>query len=148
MSALSQPQSTIRTKVDLVEPGPSMPLKVEAFGLTDPGRERPTNEDNFLIAELAKALRVRQSSLPDAKTYYSHEHGHLFLVADGMGGHAAGERASALAMKSIEDFVLNTFKWFFDLRGPEGDTVVTEFQAALRQADARVFDEISRHPEL
>jgi serine/threonine protein phosphatase PrpC len=32
------------------------------------------------------------------------------LVADGIGGSPAGEKASALAVKSIEDFLVNTLK--------------------------------------
>jgi protein phosphatase len=71
----------------------------------------------------------------------------LFLVADGMGGHHAGERASALAVQSIEDFVLNSLKWFFHLKGSEEQNLLKEFQTALRQADARLFEEAYYHPE-
>jgi PPM family protein phosphatase len=76
------------------------------------------------------------------------ERGHLFLVADGMGGHRAGEQASALAVVAIEQFTLNTFKWFFDSNGPEAQRVLTQFQTALRQADARILEEATEHPEL
>jgi protein phosphatase len=136
-------QSTVTTKIDR-EPF----LAVEAFGLTDPGKVRPNNEDNFLIAELTKALRVRQTSLPQEKMQYSPDRGHLFLVADGMGGHQAGERASALAVQTVEEFMLHPFKWFFELQGPDGDSVVSEFQTALREADTRLMQEAARHPEL
>jgi protein phosphatase len=123
-------------------------LAVSSFGLTDKGRVRETNQDQFLIAELRKAMRVRQSSLPQPKTQYSDERGHLFLVADGMGGHRAGEQASALAVETIETFALNRFKWFFHLRGPEEHNVLTEFQAALRQADVWVHEEAAGKPDL
>ncbi len=126
-------------------PAPS--YQVRSHGLTDRGKVRSINEDNFLIAELTKALRVQQSSLQGPATQYSGERGHLFVVADGMGGHAAGEQASALAVHTIEDFVLNTLKWFFHLRSPEQPGVLSEFQQALRAADARIFDEAARHPE-
>jgi protein phosphatase len=63
--------------------GDSTPsLALLAVGLSDPGRERPENEDAF-------------GSFPDAR---------LFVVADGMGGHNAGEVASAMAIEGIDRF--------------------------------------------
>ena len=37
---------------------------VDAFGLTDRGLVRDGNEDHFLIAQISKAIEVRQTSLP------------------------------------------------------------------------------------
>ena len=56
-------------------------LAVSSFGLTDPGRVRPANEDHFLIAETAKAMRVRHTSLPQPATQYSEKRGHLLLCS-------------------------------------------------------------------
>jgi len=123
-------------------------LTVKAFGVTDTGRVRPTNEDQFLCAELTKAMRIWQTSLPEKKAQFGEERGHLFLVADGMGGARAGELASALAVAAIEQFTLNTFKWFFDANGPETQRVLAQFQTAVRQADARILEESTEHPEL
>src|SRR5438270_2988049 len=75
-------------------------LSVHSFGLTDPGKVRANNEDQFLIAVLLKALQVEQTSLPQRKAQQSSARSYLFLVADGMGGHAGGEQASALAIDS------------------------------------------------
>jgi PPM family protein phosphatase len=130
------------------ELSPRHPLTVRTFGLTDTGRVRPSNEDQFLVAELTKAMRVQYASQPQAKTQYADERGHLFIVADGMGGHQAGEQASALAVQSIEAFTLNTLKWFFRLKGDEEQDILKEFQAALQQADASVCREAAQHPEL
>ncbi len=74
---------------------PPRPLAVKTFGITDRGRVRPTNEDQFLIAELSKAMRVWQTSLPEPKLQVGEERAYLFLVA------------------AIENFTLNTFRWFF-----------------------------------
>ena len=123
-------------------------LAAKAFGVTDRGRVRPSNEDHFLSAELTKTMRIWQTSLPDAKAQLGLDRGHLFLVADGMGGHRAGEEASALAVVAIEQFTLNTFKWFFDSNGPDAQKVLTQFQTALRQADARILEKSTEHPEL
>jgi serine/threonine protein phosphatase PrpC len=127
---------------------PARPLTVNAFGITDKGSVRTTNEDQFLIAELTKAMRVWQTSLPEPTMQIGEERAHLFLVADGMGGHRAGERASALAVVAIEHFTLNTFKWFLGSSGPEAQKVLAQFQSALSQADARIAEEAAEHPEL
>src|SRR5262245_9372708 len=88
------------------------PLTVSSFGLTDPGKVRDSNQDQFLIAVLLKALQIERTSLPQPKVQHTSDRSHLFVVADGMGGHAAGEKAGALAIDSVETFVLNAFKWF------------------------------------
>ena len=59
---------------------------LKAAGLTHVGRQRQHNEDSYLVEKDA----------------------HLFLVADGMGGHAAGEIASRIAVDSISEFILHT----------------------------------------
>ena len=61
-------------------------MNVKAFGLTHVGRQRQHNEDSYLVESDAR----------------------LFLVADGMGGHAAGEIASKIAVESINEFIVHT----------------------------------------
>ena len=131
-----------------VTPTRPRPLTVKAFGVTDKGKVRTTNEDQFLIAELTKAMRVWQTSLPEPKLQVGEERAHLFLVADGMGGQLAGERASALAVAAIEQFMLNSFRWFFGSGSPDEQRVLAQFQSAIHHADARILEETAAHPEL
>jgi len=123
-------------------------LAVKAFGITDTGKVRTSNEDQFLIAELSKRMRVWQTSLPEPKLQVGEDRAHLFLVADGMGGHQAGERASAIAVAAIEQFTLNTFRWFFAADSPGAQKVLTQFQSALSQADDKILEEAAGNPEL
>ena len=89
---------------------PPPPVAFRAHGLTDRGQVRPKNEDHFLIAELARTLWVKQTSLPQSATQHGRNRGHIVLVADGVGGHRAGDVASALSVTTIEAFVLHLLK--------------------------------------
>ena len=65
-----------------------MELRISAAGCTDTGRVRERNEDTIALYE------------PPDKTLVA-QLGHLFLLADGAGGHAAGEIASREAVETI-----------------------------------------------
>lgn len=122
---------------------PVLSPRIEATcaGLTHPGRVRENNEDHFLIARLAKSMRIEASSLtPESQTLFSGESGLLLTVADGMGGAAAGEQASALAVEAVEGFVLNVFKWFLHLDRSEESVLFAELRECLDRADDRVVD--------
>src|SRR5262245_27576261 len=87
-----------------------MPGKMDCYGLADVGKVREVNEDQFLIADLNKAMLVHQTSLSheDHTRRFGGSQGQLLLVADGMGGHAAGKQASTLAVQTLSHYVLNT----------------------------------------
>jgi serine/threonine protein phosphatase PrpC len=126
----------------------SLDLDIDAAGRTDKGRVRTNNEDQFLIAELSKLLTVERSSMNEPNEQLAPGRGHLFLVADGIGGHAGGEVASRIAARTVEECLLNSLKWFLGSRGDEGQEVVEHLQGAVHQADARVFSAARRQPEL
>jgi PPM family protein phosphatase len=80
--------------------GENYELNAKVFGRTDVGTVRDHNEDNFLVANLttgASGLR------PEIRNHDIGYMGSLFLVCDGMGGAAAGEVASALAVEAIHE---------------------------------------------
>src|SRR5579884_1772718 len=114
-------------RTPIVSPPPSRPLVVRAHGLTDRGRVRERNEDQYLVAELTRAMRVLGTSLPQPSTLFADDRATLLVVADGMGGHRAGEEASALAVATLEEFLLNAFHFVTRLHG---DAVIAEFQEA------------------
>ncbi|HZY87265.1 MAG TPA: PP2C family serine/threonine-protein phosphatase [Gemmataceae bacterium] len=122
---------------------------VDFAARTDVGKVRPHNEDQFLVAKLAKAMRVCATSLVgDDAIRLGDDRGALLVVADGMGGHAAGERASALAVNTIEGFVLNSLKWFFRLGVGEETFLLQELREALKEADRTLVDWAEVEPEL
>ncbi len=140
--------TAITIPLPLERPPTYSPFLVRSFGLTDKGRVRPANEDHFAVVELVRTLHVYQTSVPNTASRYGSPRGHLFLVADGMGGHRAGEVASALTIKTIDSFLLNTLNRFFNLKPADEHVVMKEFQGALLRADSRIFEEAVSHPEL
>jgi len=151
MSGQTPQVNTGDTTEDQTRVGIPTPARVEVtFGAgTHPGKVRANNEDHFLVARLAKSMQVCKSSLADSGwRIFSEEVGYLLVVADGMGGAAAGEQASALAITTVEDFALNTLKWFFHLAGAEEHTLLGELRAGLDLADRAVIDRARSDPKL
>jgi protein phosphatase len=80
---------------------PPADITIEVFGKTDVGLVREHNEDNFLIADVTGAARTAEPREPFK--FPLGPKGAAFLVCDGMGGAAAGEVASQMAVDSIYD---------------------------------------------
>jgi protein phosphatase len=127
--------------------GPGPPLVVRTFGLSDRGQVRPSNEDRFAIVEPARALYGHQAERPQPATRFGGQREHVFLVADGMGGHEAGAVASALAVEAIEEFLRDAHQRPCNGQGSDAQNALKELEGALLQAEARIFAEAASHPE-
>jgi PPM family protein phosphatase len=100
------------------------PVRVEVFGRTDVGKAREHNEDSFIVADLT----TRNASLqPEVREHEVGRRGTLFMVADGMGGAAAGEVASEMATTTVFNHMVT--QW-------GGDQEVTEQRFAYRLKEA------------
>jgi PPM family protein phosphatase len=73
-------------------------VRVKLFGRTDVGQVREHNEDNFLVADLTRGSR---GLTENERSHIIGERGTLMAVCDGMGGAAAGEVASQMAVDII-----------------------------------------------
>lgn len=114
---------------------------VHVFGRTDVGRTREHNEDCFIVADLTTMNATLQ---PEVREHRPGERGTLFMVADGMGGAAAGEIASQMATEVVLE-ELDT--WWRRSENHDGDTFAAALRRAVEAANARIHRYAIDHPE-
>ncbi|MGI9444565.1 MAG: PP2C family protein-serine/threonine phosphatase [Rubripirellula sp.] len=118
------------------------------FGLSDCGRVREANQDQFLIAELVKSMLVSATTLELGERVFGHVQGEILLVADGMGGHAAGEQASQLAISHLVHRLLNSVHWFFHGDDENEDDFVANLQDLMQDANVKILRESARNSKV
>ena len=118
------------------------PIKVEVFAKTDLGRTRDHNEDRFLVADLT---RREASLLPAVRAHEIGERGSLFVVADGMGGAAAGELASQMATDTIHQQMVRA--WGTD-RELTAQRFAYRLKEAVEVANQQIHAYAAAHPEV
>jgi serine/threonine protein phosphatase PrpC len=106
---------------------------VDAFGMTDVGKKRKENQDQFLIASLHKLLKVHQSSLPvDGITpLVTESRGYLFVVADGVAGRPDGAVASGTAVRTIAHYVTHLTDLYRRLDSDKEAVFLAELEASV-----------------
>lgn len=122
---------------------------MDVFGATDVGRKRPNNEDHFFIADLNRSMKVHQTSLGlDHQTrLFGNSQAKVLAVADGMGGQAAGERASGAAIDAMVLYLLNTMHWLFQLDETSDDNLLDDLKATLEHCQSRLRAESTAMPD-
>jgi protein phosphatase len=112
----------------------------EVYGATDVGLVRDRNEDQFLVARLARALDVEQSSIAIDKN--AHEagcpQGRLLMVADGMGGVPGGDVASAVAIDAMTGYAFAMMPWIQAAGYSQPDLLSEGLRQALHDCEARM----------
>ena len=103
-------------------------MKITAKGLTDKGLVRSSNQDSLLLDDRQK----------------------LFIVADGMGGHAGGEIASSIAVETISRYVKDNEKVFEKGEHEAGaDARISATLAdAINHASAKIYEHALEDPAL
>ncbi len=114
---------------------------VHVFGRTDVGRTREHNEDAFVVADMTRGNATLQ---PEVRTHEVGDRGTLFMVADGMGGAAAGEIASAMA---IEVVLRELSEAFSAVQAPDSATYAAALKRATAAANAAIHQFALEHPE-
>ena len=112
----------------------------DCCGLTDPGRVRGVNGDQFLIADLRKSLLIHGTSVDFAEhePIWGGAQGRLLMVADGGDGWTAERQASELVVQTITRYVVNMMPWLYRLDEPHEDDLIEDLKAALLRSQGRL----------
>ena len=99
-------------------------ISLEDAGVTDVGSQRDHNEDYFGIETKVNKLELPRSGTMGARG--------LYVLCDGMGGHAGGEIASKLAVDTVREYFQSS--WTDEL--PSKETILE----AVRSANQAIYD--------
>jgi serine/threonine protein phosphatase PrpC len=110
----------------------SSKVKVDFGAVSDKGK-RPNNEDAFLVLRTGRYMQRLITNIDPKLIEERHEeNAYGMAVADGMGGLAAGEIASSMAITTIVNLMLSSVKWALKLDHPEFRQ--EEIQEAIHRA--------------
>jgi hypothetical protein len=120
-------------------------VDIDVSALTHPGLVRPDNEDQYFVTRLTRTLETMLTSVPasaaparpDAVNY-------VMVVADGMGGHAAGEVASRMAISALARLALDLPDWHFRVDPDRTSELAQRTRHIVEQIDAELVEE-GRH---
>ncbi len=125
-------------------------IEVQSAGISDIGKLRADNQDQFLVAELTRSMTIRSGSMVFDHGDFDHgaklvggSFGHLFVVADGMGGHRSGSEASKFAVQYCANAILNSTRGLLKMEPSNEDSFAEDLKSMLTNAH-RAIEERSK----
>ena len=124
-----------------------MSIELEYCGRTDIGGRR-NNQDHFLIADLITAVRIGLTStgLDVGRVYPARPPGKLLAVADGLGGHAAGELASRLVLETLVAELSAQLPQLLAMATTDDAAIDALLDGLLQQCQARLLKSAADRP--
>jgi protein phosphatase len=120
-----------------------MSVAIDSFGITDKGKVREMNQDNFLIVGVEKSVEVLNSSLSpqSLSNRFGSARGDLFVVADGVGGGPDGDKASENAISALLGYVSQTIGCFQSTTTAKEHELFDKLEATVRDVHERLISE-------
>lgn len=127
----------------------SSKIDVDVFGMSHQGHVRRKNEDHFLVVRGGRNLETVFSNLVENRPGDRFEEtAYGMIVADGVGGEAAGEVASREAIFNLLNLALRTPDWQFRWGPKEKNTVMWRIQDRFHRINAALLEQATAHAAL
>jgi serine/threonine protein phosphatase PrpC len=124
-------------------------IRIDVSALSHTGHRRANNEDHYLVARLGRTLQTVSTSLPAGDVpERTEEVNHVMIVADGMGGHRAGEIASRMAITTLVSLALDVPDWIFRIDDAHAHEIERRSRSRVEEVDAMLVESGHRDPSL
>jgi len=124
-------------------------VRADFGALSHVGKVRQSNEDHYLAGRLGRVLEPVLSNVPASLLPARvEEQGYGMLVADGMGGTAAGEVASRMAIVLLLNLVLAAGKWGRSIDKQEAKEIVRRVETYYAQVHSALVKKAEADPSL
>src|SRR6266581_5396581 len=123
--------------------------ELDFFGITHTGNVRPDNQDQFLVCTIHPQVVIHGTSLAntDALPLRGTRLATLLLIADGVGGAAAGSEAARVATEAVTRYVSSTLRCYNAAGASKDDEFLDALRSAALEAHAAVLSEASQRPD-
>ena len=133
--------------------GPDQPfssqVRIDVCAKSHPGYHRSNNEDHFLVTRLGRTLQTLTTSLPAGDVpEYTEEVNYVMVIADGMGGHAAGEVASRMAISALVGLALDLPDWIFKVDEAHALEIERRARMWMQEVGTMILERGRREPAL
>ncbi|MFN2601593.1 MAG: PP2C family serine/threonine-protein phosphatase [Gemmatimonadaceae bacterium] len=123
--------------------------ELDFFGITDRGKVRPDNQDQFLVSTIHPQVVIHGTSLAntDGLPLRGTRLATVLLIADGVGGAAAGSEAARVATEAVTRFVSSTLRCYHAAGASKDEEFLDALRSAALEAHAAVLSEAKQRPD-
>ena len=148
MTARISSEGTVPATVEPADSFSSL-VRIDVSAQSHTGHHRANNEDHFLVAKLTRRFQTLVTSLPTGDVpSRADEVNYVMVVVDGMGGHAAGEVASRMAIAALVSVALDVPDWIFRVDQEHAREIERRARQRVQEVGAMLVERGRRDPAL
>ncbi len=123
------------------------PLELHVATRSECGPVRTNNEDRYLVVRFDRSAQTLATNIEEPQLrFLPTQSAWALAVADGMGGHAAGEVASTLALSLALRFSQQGSRWFVSIGEPEVQVLAARLEALVQAVDQAIVSQAAERP--
>jgi len=148
MSTQNPADQSQQAKAAQVRPFSAL-VRIDVSALSHRGYHRDHNEDHYLVSRLGRTLQTIDTSLHAGDVpEQAEEVNYVMIVADGIGGHAAGEIASRMAISALISLALELPDWILRVDEGHAGEIERRSRTLVQEVGAMLVARAEREPAL